>query len=1178
MEWQNLQPDVRVNVHVAKLVGQYELFKGFPIHLQAKAREWCCPVKKPYDYVLWKQGEPTSKVIIVLSGEVAVFIREKEKAEKDAHKAPIHPACYFSPDALAAASNANILRHCEALFSLLDPCLAPDIELSPKGHGTRRATRTARPGASKVDSMGAPAAVIGPGAILGDLGIESGTLNNCMAMVKKEAVILELSRSQYLSLMRKAVGSDCMMDMWSSTRGFLLQFPLFRSLDSSVLDLMPQEALRYLSMKKGSLIYEQGNATDNCYVLLSGHVDLQRKEAEEEDGEGLVHRACTAPLGKQGFQSTKRGSTGDLSASSPALTAADPLFGRPDDIVQGEKVALMVLGDAPVGYKKRLYKLSAQLDTSLLGEEGEVKPVSASLSSAEGAVMFGHDALGEDKEWGHSAICLEDCELLVVEAEVLKHLKRKAAERTQLDVPGQAVKVLSLFGGMLMPEPGKSSTLLKGQQKALQGVAETVHYEVLPKGHILGWQDESWTRIYILLSGEVEALSHTEGTRKETLKMVNLHSVPATSVRRGSAMPGGETPLDIYRRFVRELANRWRLMTPPEKKQGLGAEDLEEEEAPDLHNMRQSSRQTSFGSDAGSDGSSLGSDAEEDLPKDFYGWKVGKYNCPGQMIAEEALHIRGLAKVYATYRLATPCQMLSFEKAIFEDLLEKELKNEHLAMLSYRLMELCMELSFFKAVVNGNKEVLKKVVATVQHEKHPAGKILFKQGDEGEKCYIVLTGEVTVWEDSKKENDLDSERAGRPPAEPTDPSIRNRCDILSSMLSSAGGAKDADEETPRTKKHKARMSMLLEECGEDFILEQYSRPVVALGPGRLFGETALVNDAPRSASVSCSKPSEFLVMGRTEFDLILKRELLKEKEERLHFLCEFIPGFRTLPPATMEKALYSFQKQAFPRSHTFFTEGEQLDGSLLLIYCGTVDIYAAQGDGAAAGEPPPSPSSPHLGALSSRAALRNGKLLTSLLRGTAMGGHKYKTTASYTAVARSAKCEVMHVKAEELQNLPSALVSSLRALQDATASRRQEQAELPPISSALPWSRNRFAGAPLGLSQIPKPSLMSKPRKAPAVGQLERTSLSRASSAGCIQAGKGAMGKDVGGGRAAAFQGLFRRDAPELDFVEFELEPGETLALCATKPKKRDVKLVLRQSPSCPALAAAAAKTAVKAS
>ena len=45
--------------------------------------------------------------------------------------------------------------------------------------------------------------------------------------------------------------------------------------------------------------------------------------------------------------------------------------------------------------------------------------------------------------------------------------------------------------------------------------------------------------------------------------------------------------------------------------------------------------------------------------------------------------------------------------------------------------------------------------------------------------------------------------------------------------------------------------------------------------GQHFGELALINDAPRSATVTALTNCEFAILGRNDFDLVIKKNEAK---------------------------------------------------------------------------------------------------------------------------------------------------------------------------------------------------------------------------------------------------------------------------------------------------------------
>jgi len=71
------------------------------------------------------------------------------------------------------------------------------------------------------------------------------------------------------------------------------------------------------------------------------------------------------------------------------------------------------------------------------------------------------------------------------------------------------------------------------------------------------------------------------------------------------------------------------------------------------------------------------------------------------------------------------------------------------------------------------------------------------------------------------------------------------------------------------------------------VVRRGKRTVARLGPGQYFGELALLDDAPRNASVITESPTTLLVLGRREFAATLDsapplaRKILTQMAHRL---------------------------------------------------------------------------------------------------------------------------------------------------------------------------------------------------------------------------------------------------------------------------------------------------------
>jgi CRP-like cAMP-binding protein len=57
-----------------------------------------------------------------------------------------------------------------------------------------------------------------------------------------------------------------------------------------------------------------------------------------------------------------------------------------------------------------------------------------------------------------------------------------------------------------------------------------------------------------------------------------------------------------------------------------------------------------------------------------------------------------------------------------------------------------------------------------------------------------------------------------------------------------------------------------------------------MGPGKSFGEKALINNALRGATVQCTRPCHFAVMSKNDYDKVLRKVELKNQNKLVAFL------------------------------------------------------------------------------------------------------------------------------------------------------------------------------------------------------------------------------------------------------------------------------------------------------
>jgi len=326
---------------------------------------------------------------------------------------------------------------------------------------------------------------------------------------------------------------------------------------------------------------------------------------------------------------------------------------------------------------------------------------------------------------------------------------------------------------------------------------------------------------------------------------------------------------------------------------------------------------------------------------------------------------------------------------------------------------------FFKELSPSVQANLPSVISTMSKR---SGTVLFREGDLPGNCYIVLSGEATIF--VKTEEDLAGDAS-------PDKTVR-----ISGIKTVEG------------------FSMY----GED---SKFGTEIGLLGPGTLIGELALVNDQPRSATVRCAKDTDFLVIRRSDFDNLLKEDMVKKGDVKLRFLMEHVPGMRAVavPKSGTVKphASYFFTKSSFQRGHCFFKEGSVAEQSIMVMYKGSVEccrrelaptgvgaalpsalstpvLYEEVPGGAKLGNYRRTPSmisrSGYKAQLKSLARVQELdetiNRLGVLMPGSIFGSLPFQEKEPFTVTVTSQQCEVFICSGPELSKLPRKLLDTIR--------------------------------------------------------------------------------------------------------------------------------------------------------
>lgn len=192
------------------------------------------------------------------------------------------------------------------------------------------------------------------------------------------------------------------------------------------------------------------------------------------------------------------------------------------------------------------------------------------------------------------------------------------------------------------------------------------------------------------------------------------------------------------------------------------------------------------------------------------------------------------------------------------------------------IVPMLQKIQFFKEREISHENYV-HIAETLQYEFIFKDQTVFKQGEQGEKFYIIIDGEVCIkifnkaYDAKKKElaainQVLAHLKEDRQQILDDIEELIHTLKELPPMI--ANDIKEIDAEIKETKLQIESLQNQLDEVPEFIELQK-------LGSGKSFGEKALIMNSLRAANVCCTQNCHFAVINKNDYDKVLRKIELK---------------------------------------------------------------------------------------------------------------------------------------------------------------------------------------------------------------------------------------------------------------------------------------------------------------
>lgn len=214
--------------------------------------------------------------------------------------------------------------------------------------------------------------------------------------------------------------------------------------------------------------------------------------------------------------------------------------------------------------------------------------------------------------------------------------------------------------------------------------------------------------------------------------------------------------------------------------------------------------------------------------------------------------------------------------------------------------EILSSIPFIQKLEAQDEGLISRLSPVARLVSYKAGTIIFRQGDPGENFYFVLKGLVGVhlWKSLQSkglEIESPTPRLRFDPEQfecfadgvkpPSRGNTKKRQDVVNSKLTAEEDSSKELAHTPGSSKEPAHTQVHYRFCTAEGFSTFTAHSVVGervgqLSPGHLFGELALMNNAPRATTIRCIQDSTFLTIAKEEY-YNLRNDLLQASETQV---------------------------------------------------------------------------------------------------------------------------------------------------------------------------------------------------------------------------------------------------------------------------------------------------------